>query len=468
MKNITRNIAALFVLSGFVTVFADEASKNPEEYFHDKVAGQQLPVAEAAMLNKDYKKALELYQSLADNGNQVAQYQLGYLYLNALDAKDPQRASTWFSKASDQNYAPAKLALGVLYYYGVGVPRDLSHAIDLFNAATQAPGGNGFAEFMLGTMTASGYGVTASPVLATARFTKAAQLGIAQAQYNLGLTAYNQDPDLSKAFAWFSTAAQQGLAKAQFMLGLMYSTGKAIPIDKTQALNWYSKAAAQSLPEAQYNLGVLYFTGQGTPVNVTAGYDLFVKAAQTGMPRAQYVMGYLINSGATGEKNPQKAAEWYTKAAQQNLADAQFSLGYMYDNGQGFTKDDKQALYWYSLAAKQGLMNAQYMVGLFYQQGRGIPNNPSLAAYWYTKAAEQGMDNAQLLLGVMYFQGQGITRDNKLAYAWLDLASTSSNEQIRDAALKLRDVLAKLLSPSDMASAKQLSMTYYNKYANAK
>jgi len=116
-------------------------------------------------------------------------------------------------------------------------------------------------------------------------------------------------------------------------------------------------------------------------------------------------------------------------------------------------------------AAKQGLPNAEYMVGLFYQQGFGVPADLKAAISWYTMAAEQGMDNAQLLLGVMYAQGQGVARDYRSAYAWLNLASTSSNAQIRDSALKMRDEIAKSMSPADIGTAKQMSSMYYSKYA---
>jgi TPR repeat protein len=118
------------------------------------------------------------------------------------------------------------------------------------------------------------------------------------------------------------------------------------------------------------------------------------------------------------------------------------------------------------LAAKQSLRNAEYMVGLFYQKGMGVPSDAQQAAYWYLKASEHGMDNAQLLLGIMYAQGQGIPKDSKLAYTWLNLASTSNNTQVRDAAAKLRDDLAKSMTPTDIDAAKQLSKNYYSKYAD--
>src|SRR5579864_2126607 len=96
------------------SVFADSTN-----YFHEKVAAQKLPEADAAMINKDYPKAISIYESLANNGDKIANYQLGYFYLNGLGVqKDPQRALTYFSKASELQLNDADFALGILYYYG--------------------------------------------------------------------------------------------------------------------------------------------------------------------------------------------------------------------------------------------------------------------------------------------------------------------------------------------------------------
>jgi TPR repeat protein len=66
----------------------------------------------------------------------------------------------------------------------------------------------------------------------------------------------------------------------------------------------------------------------------------------------------------------------------------------------------------------------------------------------------------------MYAEGQGIPKDLKTAYAWLNLASTSSNAEIRDSSLKLRDEIAKNMTPEDVNSARGISRMFYDKYAN--
>lgn len=49
-----------------------------------------------------------------------------------------------------------------------------------------------------------------------------------------------QDED--KAVEWYRKAADQGLAFAQFNLGKMYETGRGVPQDYVQAYKWYSLA----------------------------------------------------------------------------------------------------------------------------------------------------------------------------------------------------------------------------------
>ena len=75
------------------------------------------------------------------------------------------------------------------------------------------------------------------------------------------------------------------------------------------------------------------------------------------------------------------------------------------------------------------------------------------------------MDNAQLLLGTLYATGKGVPQDNRSAYAWLDLASTSSNTEIREAAQKMRDSVGAHMTPTDMAAARDLAKRFASKYA---
>ena len=82
-----------------------------------------------AAIEGDYKTALKEWQSLADQGNASAQYNLGVMYGNGRGVlKDDKQTVKWYQKAADQGYAKAQFNLGVMYAYGEGVLKDLSKA----------------------------------------------------------------------------------------------------------------------------------------------------------------------------------------------------------------------------------------------------------------------------------------------------------------------------------------------------
>ncbi len=111
---------------------------------------------------------------------------------------------------------------------------------------------------------------------------KAAEQGLAEAQYNLGVRYYlgqGVPQDFTEAAKWYQKPAEQGLAYAQYKLGVMYSNGRGVPKDDAEAVKWYEKAAEQGLAEAQYNLGVRYGKGQGVPQDLTEAHKWFNLAA---------------------------------------------------------------------------------------------------------------------------------------------------------------------------------------------
>ena len=57
--------------------------------------------------------------------------------------------------------------------------------------------------------------------------------------------------DYDEAVKWYRKAADQGLAEAQFDLGLIYQKGQSVAQDYGEAVMWYRKAAAQGDAKAQ-------------------------------------------------------------------------------------------------------------------------------------------------------------------------------------------------------------------------
>ncbi len=78
---------------------------------------------------------------------------------------------------------------------------------------------------------------------------------------------------------WSRKAAEQGMAEAQYNLGIAYDNGQGIPQDYAEAMKWFRKAAEQGYAKAQYNLGVIYGYGQGVPQDDAHAYMWFKLAA---------------------------------------------------------------------------------------------------------------------------------------------------------------------------------------------
>ena len=59
------------------------------------------------------------------------------------------------------------------------------------------------------------------------------------------------------AICWYTRAAEQGLASAQFNLGLKYDVGLGTSENDELAGDWYTRAAEQGHVKSEYNLSVL-------------------------------------------------------------------------------------------------------------------------------------------------------------------------------------------------------------------
>lgn len=85
----------------------------------------------------DYKTAVQQFLPLAEQGNAVAQYNLGVMYDNGRGVlQDYKEAVRWYRLAAEQGYAMAQHNLGVMYAKGKGVLQDYITAHMWFNIAS--------------------------------------------------------------------------------------------------------------------------------------------------------------------------------------------------------------------------------------------------------------------------------------------------------------------------------------------
>lgn len=138
---------------------------------------------------------------------------------------------------------------------------------------------------------------------------RAADGGAPAAQYWLG--AYFDSSHLYvKANYWFGKAAEQGLSDAQFNLGVHYANGRGVPRDYAKANYWYAKAAEQGYADAQNNLGFDYYNGHGVPQDTMRAIYWWRKAAAQGSRMAE--RNIQIAERGTAASNDAARAVTYT------------------------------------------------------------------------------------------------------------------------------------------------------------
>jgi TPR repeat protein len=361
------------------------------------------------------------WQEIKEKAQQDERYVFLLLFFS-YKAKGHPLFAAIFSSIEEHAKANDPLAqsnLGMLYYKGEGVIRNLDKSIEwLTKAANQE---YALAQFNLGVMYHNGKGVERKLDKAMEWFTKGANQEYAPAQYTLGKIYYKGEGvecSLDKAIEWFTKAANQGHQEAQYALGRIYYNGEGVKPNLTKAIKLFIKAALQGHQGAQYTLGMMHYNGEGVAHNLDKAIRLFTKAANQGHQEAQYALGKIYYKGEGVEHNLDKAIEWFTKAANQGHQESQYTLGLMYYNGEGTERKLDKAIEWFTKAANQDHQESQYTLGLMYYNGEGTERKLDKAMEWFTKAANQGHQPAQVNLGNIYDNGLGVVRNPVQAIFW--------------------------------------------------
>ena len=87
---------------------------------------------------RDEVEAFRRYCKSAEQGNAVAQYNLGCFYYKGEGVKqDYAKAMEWYCKAAEQGHAKAQYNVGCCYYKGEGVKQDYAKAMEWYRRAAK-------------------------------------------------------------------------------------------------------------------------------------------------------------------------------------------------------------------------------------------------------------------------------------------------------------------------------------------
>ena len=308
------------------------------------------------------------------------------------DDKNPIEALRWIKKAAAVGSTEALLKLGVIFDEGgLGTHPSARKAAGFLEQAANR--GVAEAQRRLGLLYYEGRGLGRDLALATKWLQLASDQGDAEAQHGLACCLEGRKhASWKSALFWYRKAAEQGHVESQRKIGNHLLSGDHTRKNVGEAVNWYRKAAERSDARAQFALGELYEHGANEIVEQSdiEAMRWYRKAADQHLPEAQYAMGCCLEEGRGVRRNNSEAAWWYLLAAKQGLANAQFRLANMTEEGKGAARSVKDAAKWYRKAAEQGMMEAQYALGLLLcgdldsekPGGSNLPKDKEEAAKW--------------------------------------------------------------------------------------
>jgi TPR repeat protein len=270
------------------------------------------------------REGLRHIQHAADAGSSEGAHRLALVYAQGLAGtpRNDGRAVELFEKAATAGHARAQLNLGILYFRGQGVARDLVQARAWLEKA--AASGDPQALYALARALSESMGQAgADPVRATDLYRRAAEKGhvMAGLRYGLALSeGTGTKRDVVAAERWLKQAQENGVPEAALAMGDMAARTPASRDKATNekivqsALSWYQLAANAGVPSAQFKLANAYFAGVGVPRDPSQALLWYGRAAQQGQPQAQHALGIMLIGGVAGTTDPVEGYKWLVLA----------------------------------------------------------------------------------------------------------------------------------------------------------
>ncbi|RHZ80809.1 hypothetical protein Glove_132g99 [Diversispora epigaea] len=197
-------------------------------------------------VEKDTKKAFQIYNKLADKGSLIALHSVAYCYMNGVGVgKNHGKAFELYLKSAEKGNIVAQSMVGFCYKNEIGIAIDETKGFQ--SRVKSAREGNIDAINYVGRHYDDGMGV---------------------------------DKDEKEAFEWYLKAAEKGHPTAQYNLGCCYGDG--IDRDEMKEFNWYKKAAENDNTDGQYMLGLCFYEGRGTKKDIVKAIYWLNKAKENG------------------------------------------------------------------------------------------------------------------------------------------------------------------------------------------
>ena len=450
-----------------VMLESDPAMKKVGKEDAETPAGKALQI----FADGDHKKAVGLAMPLADKGDPLALYIMGFASETGQGTEaSPAKALEYYRKGAAANHPDSIYRLAAILISSGQKDRveEGRQMLEKQAAIYPAVSGRILGEaFLTGALTGE-----PAPETAVSWWKKAGEAGDVPATFMLarfydGQFGHASFRDAELAYDYFLKAAEKGDPASMVALGSRLLNGDVVKRDEQKGTGWLNKAIEskeftahlvlgdyfenekKNLKSAlsSYTLGAeagqtdcmvraaaFHLEGKGTDKDKGRGIELLEKAAKANNPQAHLMLAAQI----LGEEKADftKGYTHLLSASNGGLALAQNELGLFYLSGKLGVADVPAAASWFTLAAKGGLASAQNNLATLYERGAGVEQSFDKAGQLYSLAAQQESGSATLALARFHAAGLGTKVNRELAWALANLAVERGEKENAEALIK--------------------------------
>jgi len=212
-----------------------------------------------------------------------------------------------------------------------------------------------------------------------------------------------EEQKYEEAVELLEKAAKLGNAESQYNLGYCYQEGYGVEHSAEKAIEWYLKSADQGFNDALYQMMMAYGNGIGVEQNPEKAFLYALACAENNDGTCMFNVASCYKEGRGTKKDLDKMLEWAIRLGKlenpNNLAksgyitSARLNLAYMYREGLDINKDLFKSYQWFLI------YNESKKDFSVFQQEYIIKDIQELETKLTTEEKEKGLATAEDLLG---------------------------------------------------------------------
>lgn len=180
--------------------------------------------------------------------------------------------------------------LGVCYLYGIGIDKNEANGITIIKYC--ADNGFALAQLEYGNCLKNGTGIQKDDNQASQYYLMSANQNCCYAMCILAYDLINSTSpiDQEKGVIWYTKASDLGNANAQYNLGCCFLQGLHVSVDAPKAVDLFTKSAQQNNEHACFALGQCFEDGVGINQDMQIALQLYSKASKLGHEGAKQAL----------------------------------------------------------------------------------------------------------------------------------------------------------------------------------